>query len=410
MNYNKFKDLLKLTVKNIFRRKVRSILTMLSIIIGIGAVMALILLTNGLLNGVEAQFETMGSNTILITPSFFVSGGATPNENSTRLSDEDALRIKDTDDLKKISDLEEVYYFSYKTAEVEYKNKKEYTLTMMTDSDDIDGLLKVMDIGFEEGNGFNKRTGRKVIVGNYFAKELFDKEINIGNTIKINGEEFKVIAILEPVGNIEEDKSIYISRKEGEKIFNIDDKVNQIVTKSADDKDVDKVKEEIEDVLEKNHNEDAFIVITAKQMIEMFQRILNILKTILISIASISVIVASIGIMNSIYTSVLERIKEIGVLKSIGAKLSDIVFLFVSESIILSLVGGFIGLGFGYGIAKFVEIYLISQNFDILHIVVSEYEIILTFVLSLVIGFISGILPAKKASKLKPVDALRNNF
>jgi putative ABC transport system permease protein len=145
-------------------------------------------------------------------------------------------------------------------------------------------------------------------------------------------------------------------------------------------------------------------------MIEMFQRILNILKTILISIASISVIVASIGIMNSIYTSVLERIKEIGVLKSIGAKLSDIVFLFVSESIILSLVGGFIGLGFGYGIAKFVEIYLISQNFNILHIVVSEYEIILTFVLSLVIGFISGILPAKKASKLKPVDALRNNF
>ena len=408
MHKLKFTNLVNLTIKNIFRRKVRSTLTILSVIIGIAAVISLILLSDGLFNAIEGQFDVLGSNTIFVFPVHFQEGN--PVEIVSRLSVEDKLTLKDVEALRKIKNVKEVYSFTYKTSEFEYKYETQYALTVVAPADECDGLFEIMQLDFSSGEGFNGKTGKKVIIGSYFANDLFDHKISVGNNVKLNNIDFKVIGILEPVGNVDDDSTVYITKETADKVLVLDSEVTQIIAKSAGDADVSDVKDDIVDRLEKTHSEDAFMVYTSLQMLEMIQQILMVLKIILISIALISLVVGSIGVMNSIFTSVLERIGEIGILKSIGAKIYDIVFLFVLESVILSIIGGLIGLVLGIGIAKLVELYIISLNFDMLHIIVNANIIILAIFISILVGFIAGILPAISAARLKPVDALRKNI
>jgi putative ABC transport system permease protein len=408
MHKLKFVNLVNLTIKNIFRRKVRSILTILSVIIGIAAVIALVLLSEGLFNAVQNQFDLLGSNTIFIFPTIFSSGP--PQQINSRISSSDQLTYKDVDLIKKIKDVKEVYSFTYNVCEFEFKNEKQYALTIIAPNEDLDGFFDIMQLDLSSGESLKGTTSRKIIIGSYFADGVFEHKIKTGNRIKLNGIDFKVVGVLEAVGNIEDDSQVYITKETAKNIIDLDIEVRQILAKTRNDANITQVKEEIEDVLEKEHSEGAFMVFTSAQILEMVQTILGVLSFILISIAVISLVVGSIGVMNSVFTSVLERIGEIGVLKSIGAKIFDIVFLFVLESVLLSIVGGFIGLGFGIGIAKFVEWYAVSQNFEMLQIVINLKIIIYAVVISIVVGFISGILPALSAAKLKPVDALRKNI
>ncbi len=411
MRTEKFKHLLSLTIRNIFRRKTRSILTMMSVVIGITAVIALILLSNGLFNSIQSQFDAFGINTIFVVPASF-GGGMTGNMDGleSRTVSEQQLRVKDAQNLEKIAGVDKAYYFSYQMVEVEYRREKQYVYNIMIPAKDFDKGIDSMGLDVKEGRGLQGATSRKVVVGPYFAEKLFEKEIDVGKTIKINNVDFKVAGILEPIGNSQDDGQIYTSREIGEAYFEVDDKVEQIMLRVKDNQDLETVKEDVIKKLERDHGEDMFVVITSQQILDIIQTVLSMLTIVLVAIALISVVVGSIGIMNSIYTSVLERIGEIGILKSIGAKISDIVFLFLVESVVLSLAGGIIGLGLGYGIAKFVEYYAMTQGFDMLIIVLTPQIALLAVGLSLFVGVISGIFPSKKAAKLNPVDALRKIY
>lgn len=403
MNTEKYKKLINLTIKNIFRKKLRSTLTILSVIIGIASVVALIVLSESMLAAVSDQFNKMGANSIFIMSANFQGD---PNT-AGRVSEETMLKIQDAESLEKIAEVEDVYPMNFFTARAEYKGEEQFLYVVTSPSKNFDSLLEFMSVKLDKGKTFNKREGNFAVIGPYAAEEIFKREIKIGDTLKLNDIDFKVIGILEPVGNQQDDSSIYISRKAGQAIDNYGDNVNYMILKSKKEADGNLVAKKVEKELNRNREEDTFLVITAGSFLELIERVLNIIRSILISIAGISLIVASLGIINSVYTSVLERTREIGVLKSIGAKISDITFIFVFESVVLTLVGGFIGFWVGVGIAKLVVLYAESKGFTMLVITLTPQIIIATFLLALTVGLISGFFPARAAAKLNIVDALR---
>ncbi len=411
MNSEKIKQLLNLTVKNIFRRKVRSFLTVLSVVIGITAVIALILLSTGLFNSVESMFETFGTNTIFVIPSTFGGGRTGDFSNlSTRTATEQQLTDRDLQNLERLPEIDKAFGYSYKMSSIEFRREEKFQLNAFISEKDFDEVIDLMGLELREGTSIQGQTSRKIVVGPYFADHFFERKVEVGNRIKVDGYDFRVVGILESVGNVQDDSQIYTSLEVGRSLFGIGERLEQIMLRIDDREDIEYAKERVERRLERDHEEDTFIVITSQQILNMIQMVLNMLTVVLVAIALISVVVGSIGIMNSIYTSVLERIKEIGILKSIGAKISDIVFIFLVESVVLSLIGGIIGIGLGYGIAKLVEYYAITKGFDMFIIVLTPQIVLLAMGLSLFVGVIAGIFPSKKASKLKPVDALRNIF
>jgi len=403
MNTEKYKKLINLTIKNIFRKKLRSTLTILSVIIGIASVVALIVLSDGLFNAVSDQFNKMGANSIFIMSANFRGD---PNS-AGRVSEETMLKIQDAENLEKIAEVEDVYPMNFFTARSEYKGEEQFLFIVTSPSKNFDSMLEFMSVKLDKGKTFNNREGNFAVIGPYAAKEIFKREIKIGDSIKLNNVDFKVIGILEPVGNQQDDSSVYVSRKAGQTIDNYEDNVNYMILKSKKDADGNLVAKKAEKILGRTRKEDTFLVITAESFLGLIKRVLDIMKSILIAIAGISLVVASLGIINSVYTSVLERTREIGVLKSIGAKITDITFIFVFESIVLTLVGGFIGFLAGLGIAKLVILYAATKGFTMLTITITPELILGTFLLSLIVGIISGFFPARAAAKLNIVDALR---
>ncbi len=403
----KYNHLIDLTVKNIIRRRLRSILTIIAVIIGIATIVSLFLLSDGLFNYVEEAFMTMGINTVFIFPISFQGG---PNQSIGRISEDIKITENDLKIIERINEVDFAVGFSFRTGKIEYKNQELYQFVIFIDSKKVDKTLDIMNIELREGITFQGREGSNILIGPYIADRYFEQPIKVGQKIKIQDKEFKVIGILESVGNIQDDSQVYISRKSAEELFNINDNYDQIYVSVKKEYDPLIVKEEIEKRLEREHGTNKFFIITAKQILTIIKSVLNLLKIILVSIGLISILVGSIGIMNSIYTSVIERTKEIGILKSLGAKREDIYFIFTFESILLSIVGGIIGLGLGIVIAKAVEYYVASQGILTLKIIITWQIVLLAIGLSLIIGFISGLLPSRKASKMNVVDALRKSI
>ncbi|MFH0906308.1 MAG: ABC transporter permease [archaeon] len=403
---SKYKELYNLTIKSIFRRKTRSILTILAVVIGIGSVVALVLLSEGLFTSVEKEFNKMGTNRVFVMANY--------NENPEmlgRLSKENQLTTDDAKLIESVSDIKEVYPYVVNNARVTSKNKDTYVQCIAVPKDKIDSFAKEHSIEINNGSFFNGRNGNFVVIGPRLANGVYNHQIKVGSTIKINDIDFKVIGILKSMGNSDDDSTVVITKEAYDIITNGDSKVvNQISVIVNDGADIDYVAKKIERKLETVHEENTLLVMSAKQVLNQIKKVLDIMKTILIAIACISLVVASIGIVNSVYTSVLERTKEIGVLKSIGAKISDITFIFVLESTVLSIIGGIIGVGLGILIAQSVVWYAHSTGFTMLQIHITISIVILALIISIVVGLIAGLFPARKAAKMNPVDALNNVF
>jgi putative ABC transport system permease protein len=406
MSNSKYKQLFNLTIKSIFRRRLRSILTSLSVVIGIASVIALVLLSDGLLNTVMDQFDSMGSNSIFVFAGNFQGN---PFE-SGGISKENQLTVKDADNLEKISDVEIVYGMNFFNGIINYKTENEFANIVTLPVEKMDSALDYFNVSIAEGKNFNGREGNYAIIGDYTAKKLFGREIKVGNKIEINGVEFKVIGILNVVGNTDDDNTIYITQKAGDQIGNFNGTINYMVLKLRPTANSTLATNRIKKQLNRTRSEDSYLLITADDFLELIKRVITLLKIVLITIAGISIVVGSLGIINSVYTSVLERTKEIGVLKSIGAKISDITFIFVLESVILSLFGGIIGFGLGYGISRFVQFYAASAGFDMFTIIVTKEIILLALGLSFLVGVVAGLFPARSAAKLNPVNALRGSM
>ncbi len=393
------KDFLRLSYANLKHRKLRTLLTIIGIIVGIAAIVSLISVSQGLENYISGQLDQIGSSRIFVMPktqgfSFELEG----------------LTTKDTEVLEKISEIEWVNPWLISSEEVEFGNEVGFIQSISAlPAKDTGKRLSDYQITMEKGRFFSDNEKGSIMIGSIIAHDFFDKEVLLNNQIKIHDKKFRVIGIVNKIGNQEDDSQIYMSMDDARELFSKTDEVTFIELKIKDGLDVNEVADKIQTRLERSRDDDNFDVLTPDQLLSSVGSVLDIVQIVLASIAAISLIVGGVGIANSTYTSVLERIKDIGIMKSIGARNSHILIMFLVESAFIGLVGGFLGVLLGSSIAILIGKIAVNAGFGILKIIIGYKIIVLGIGFAVVVGIISGLVPAYQASKLKPVEALRHD-
>ncbi len=400
-------EYVKFAIKTFKGSKTRSWLTMLGIFIGIAAVVSLISLGQGLQLAITQQFEDMGTDKIIIMPGSGVAGFGTAT--ATELSE------KDVDAVRKVKGVRYVSGWLYKMAKVEHNKKVSYVwiMSIPLDTDSKRLVESIHSVEVAEGRDLKAGDKYKALVGFLLAKEegRFGKKIGIADTIKIEGQDFKVVGYLDRIGNPEDDTSIFIPIETAREVLDEPTEQSMILAQVQPGSNPPDVAEDIEKALRKSRDlkegEEDFTVQTAEDLLRSYGSILTIVQLVVIGIAMISLVVGGIGIMNTMYTSVLERTQEIGVMKAIGARNSDITAIFLIESGLLGLAGGVIGVLLGMGFSTLVEMGAVAANVTILQATFPWYLIAGALAFSFIVGTIFGTLPALQAARLKPVDALR---
>ena len=394
-------------LKSIRRRRVRSWLTMIGIFIGIASVVSLIALGQGVRQAVIGQFDAMGKDKIIISPGSQLLSSFT---SSSYFTDRELSIIQRTGGVKQAAGL------IYMTSSVKHGNEVKYTTVtgLPTEKNDIDFFKTMQNIQIQQGRYLQPGDTNKANVGSMFAnpKDFFQKPVRIGDKIEINGREFEVVGIMAPIGNPSDDTSIAIPLDEARSLFGRKDQLDMIIAQANDAEEVDSVASAIKRNLRKyrglQEGKEDFSVDTSKQLMDSFNVILNAVQFVILGIAAISLIVGGIGIMNTMYTSVLERTKDIGIMKAVGAKNSDILLIFLMEAGLLGLAGGAIGLGLGVLLAKLVEnVAVVAMKTTLLKPQFSLLLIIGSLLFSFFVGVISGLFPARQAAKMKAAESIQ---
>jgi len=404
------KDYIIYIWRNFTHRKIRGWLTILGILIGVASVIALISVTQGMQTAINEQFSRLGTNKLMVTAgggegAMGIMGSAFAAKPLTK----DDLEI-----IQKSSGVDVATELLTKMGKIKFGDQTKYTFLVGMPTDET---AKV----FEDMQGFEAEFGRALKNGDKYSanigyligqpKGLFDKGVKVGNKITIEDQDFKVIGIIKKLGNQGDDTQIYIPIEVAREVYNEPDKIDYLYIQTKSGTDVNNVAESIKKDLRKfrdeKKGEETFQVQTFEQLIAQVNTILNIVGIVLIAISAISLVVGGVGIMNSMYTSVLERTHEIGVMKAIGARNSHILAIFMIESGLYGMVGGIVGVAIGLGMAKAAELAAISQGVDMFRASITPGLIFGGLAFAFLIGCISGAAPARSASEMKPVDALR---
>ena len=389
--------------------KLRSTLTSLGIIIGVAAVIVMLAVGNGAQISIQQDMQAMGSNLIIVRSGVATSSGARGGHGSQptmRLSDGNAIQ-------EKIDAIVYAAPIMEETAQIVYGNTN--WSTGITGTDNRNFLIKEWDL--EYGRFFSdtdiKNAAKVAILGETVVHELFGDVDPINRIIRIKGIPFQVIGVLEERGQngmgMDQDDVVFIPISTAQKKvmgMTIPDQVKFVMLQAADAQSTYTAQEEIRQLLRQRHNlgankEDDFVIRNLTQMMEMMENSTIIMTILLGSIALISLVVGGIGIMNIMLVSVTERTREIGIRMAIGAKTWDIRWQFLTEAMVLSLIGGVIGIVLGFiGIAAI-------KMFTSVTPVVSLLYVLLPFSFSGLVGLFFGFFPAYKASLLNPIIALR---
>lgn len=386
--------------KGIEYRKLRTALTVLGIIIGIGAIVSLLLVSNGLENSIKEQFAKIGTNRLFVTMK------------STGLSLGSGLTDDDVEVFNRMGEFEWVTPYIIKTWSFEYGKKTKSLLITANPVDNIEGRWGSMDRYATEGRLFNDNDKYTAVIGPRIANDLFDRKININSNVLINGVSFKVIGVFNSIGDVQSDSDIHIPIKAAREILGGNNKdvsvIDLIVKPGVNPEDAGKkAKEELRKKRGFKAGDEDFDIATPEQLLGQLNSVLGIVQAVLLAIAVIALVVSSIGIMNSMYTSVLERTRDIGVMRAVGATSKDILVIFLLESAIVGLFGGIVGVLMGVAISKMFEWIAANAGYSIFKVTISPALIIFSVLFSGVIGLIAGYLPSKNASKLRPVEALK---
>ena len=399
-------DFLKISLKSIKNKGVRSWLTVIGIVIGIAAIVSLISLGQGLQNAINQQFAILGPNLVFIMP----SGGFGPGGGSSMLTDHD-VRI-----IKAVKGVELVGGMTVKVAKIKFRDDVVYATVGGVDPGDVqDILLEGTGIKIEKGQQKFKEgeTGRAAVGYEYWGTDnVFSPPLRLGDKITINDRRFTVSSYISRIGNPEDDKNIYIIADDMKSLFNVKDDYIQIMVRVRDGYTTKEVADRINEKMRRDRGEkkgeESFMVMTLDQVKSAVGTILDAVQAIVVGIALISLVVGGVNIMNTMYTSVLERTREIGVMKAIGARNSNITTMFVMESGIIGLIGGALGCLLGAGLSKAVEYIAVTQlDSTLIQASLTPELIIGALSFSFLVGIGSGFLPAKQASELNPVEALR---
>lgn len=402
-----FKNLIKIAVRALVRNKLRAILTMLGIIIGVGSVIAMLAIGQGSKKKIRDQMSSMGTNMIMIMPNFQRRGGVNMGTSSSmalKYSDVVALRNESTAITEVSPEIRasgQVIYGNQNTQTTVYGASEEY--------------LSIRKITIKSGRIFTaneiKSMAKVCLLGKTVIDNLFGSGMDpIGSSIRIKNLPFLVIGVLDSkgeggMGQDQDDLIIAPYTTVQSRLANID-YINTIYASAASEDKSPLAQKEVEEILRRTHKlkesaENDFRIMSQSELIQTVSSISDVMTYLLGAIAGISLLVGGIGIMNIMFVSVTERTREIGLRMSIGGRGKDILRQFLVESMLLSIIGGALGVVFGFVVAKIAGSLMGNPT------IVSTPSVVLAFAVCFIIGVFFGWYPAKKAASLNPIDALR---
>ncbi len=403
------KTIFSIAIRAIKANKMRSILTSLGIIIGVAAVIVMLAIGNGAQISIQSEMKTMGSNLIIVRSGVATSSGARGGHGSQptmKAADGDAIQ-------QKVEKIRLAAPVLSETAQIVYGNANWSTEITGTDN----RMFEIKDWDLAYGRLFSeadvKNSNKVAILGQTVVNELFGDVDPLGRTIRIKGMPFQVIGVLVSRGQSgmgqDQDDSVYIPVTTAQKKvmgISFPDQVRFVMLQAVDSQSTYTAQDEIKELLRQRHNlgsnkDDDFVIMNLTQMMEMMESSTKIMTILLGAIASISLLVGGIGIMNIMLVSVTERTREIGIRMAIGAKAWDIRWQFLMESLVLSLLGGLFGVAIGLIGSELVSI------FSSLTAQVSLGYVLLPISFAGLVGLFFGFYPAYKASLLNPILALR---
>lgn len=414
---------LKQAIRGIKLNPSRTILTTLGIMIGIGTVILVLSAGEGFKSYINSQIEAFGSNIVIVQTSVPAStkarsGGSQstssePNSSASNAVPITTLKMRDVEDIKKLSNVKNAYGASIGQQVVTYKgvSKNAFIFGASASRFEIDkGVI-------EEGRAYteqeDKALAQVAVLGNTIASDLFGDSNPVGELIRVGNYNFEVIGVYEKRGGLAfqtDDQQVFIPLTTLQKKIQGIDYLIYSVVQLEDNTQGEATSLDMIDVLRENHyikdpSRDDFKVQTQEQSLATFDTILKAITFLLIAIASISLIVGGVGVMNIMYVIVTERIGEIGLKKALGARNKDILYEFLFESIILTIIGGVVGI-IGGGIGAFL-VSKIAQSLGLdWKFIMPLWGIILSVSVSGLIGIVFGVFPAKNAAKLNPIEAL----
>ena len=403
-----FKSTLKIALNSLKVNKMRSALTSLGIIIGVAAVIIMLAIGAGANKQVQSNMESMGSNLLTIRSATAKTGGV-----SMGMGTKPTLSVKDADAIRRTArGIDSVAPVMSSAKQVMYGNQNWSTTVYGITAPYLYVKNYEMDLGRPINKDDDNNASKVCLIGKTIERELFGDVNPIDKTIRVGNVPFRVIGTLKgkgQMGPMDQDDLIFIPLTTAQrKVFGTDfpGAVNQIIVKAASLEDTNTAQSDINDILRRRHNlgktqENDFEIRNSAEFQEKMKSTVQTFAILLASIASVSLIVGGIGIMNIMLVSVTERTKEIGIRMAIGARAMDIRMQFLIEALVLSLLGGLIGVVTGIGVALLVGI-LFNTN-----IVITIAPILLSFGFSGLVGIGFGYYPAYKASLLNPIDALR---
>ena len=399
-----YKESFLMAWASLVANKLRSLLTMLGIIIGVAAVIALVSIGNGVKQDIEDSISSLGSNLLVVMPGAPRTPGVRPSQGSMK-----SLKISDYEAIAKLEGVKAASPMTNGSYVVIYQNKNWTTSVAGVNANfqDVNNWTMTSGRFFSDKNVQNRE--RVAVVGQTVVKNLFADEDPVGKEIRVKNIPFRVIGVLKSkgngtMGNDQDDTVLIPYTTSMERVEGID-YLRMVYVVAKDDEGIDRLQADIENLLRVRHNIkdtnlDDFNIQNMKSIMETVAQTTGTFTLFLGAVAAISLVVGGIGIMNIMLVSVTERTREIGVRKALGATYSVIVTQFLIEAVVISLIGGFIGIAFGIGASKVIG--MVSG----MSTVVSVPTIIMSFAFSMAIGLIFGIYPARKAAKLNPIDAL----
>jgi len=409
---------IKQALKGLTRNPSRTILTTLGIMIGIGTVILVLSAGEGFKSYINNQIDVFGTNTVFVevsvpasTKQLSDSKNKTANSSASNAVPITTLKNRDVTDIKNLPNVVNAYGASVGQQLTTYKNVSKNAFIFGANASRFD-----IDKGeIELGRGYNEEEDRVLsqvaVLGNRISKDLFEDEDPIGKLIRVGNYNFEVIGVYAPKGGFDgQDDQVFIPITTLQKKILGTDYLFYAVVQLEDNNKAEATSLDMADVLRRNHYitdpaKDDFKVTTQAENMDIFNTILKAVTFLLIAIAAISLIVGGVGVMNIMYVVVTERIGEIGLKKALGARNRDILYEFLIEAVMLTLLGGILGIiggaFFAFVISKVAESFNLTWKF-----IIPIWGIIVSVSVSMMIGVVFGVFPAKNASRLNPIEAL----
>lgn len=401
-------DNIIIALRNIKERKTRVFLTLLGIAIGIMAIVSLMSLGEGMEAAVTQELSAL-SDTIFVTIGVDTEGAA-PTGGGLDFNSMEYLMDRDIGDIQRIQGIKDISPIISGGGVIEFNNEMKSVSLLGMEPENMKAVFGLDSLGLKEGVFLKQGDQNKCLIGHNIAHEYFDSDIPVGARIKINNKLFFVSGIYKEEGmgfSTQTDDSIHLTEYDFEKLTG-QKNVSAAIVRVYDVEQVNAIADEIKTVINENHGaDDVASVVTMTSILDSIQNVLAIIQTVLLAIAAIALLVASIGIMNTMLTSVMERTHEIGVMKAIGAKNSDVMSIFLFEGMFISLLGGISGVLIGIIGAQGFSLATSQSMGAMIQPVFTVFSIGLGITVAIIVGMISSFYPAWKAAKMSPIEAVR---